>query len=427
MTFRELQEKRNKVVLDMRTIAGKPEGENGELSQEQETRFNALKTELEATEKALSRQSLIDEAERRMQGETLTGTGDGKLDVELRSFSLLRAIAGQCPDLNIDWGKERELSQELQRRSGRTAQGVMVPMQVFEQRIMTTTNAGNIIPPDYRGEQFIDLLRAKLVIGTLGATVLNGLTGNVDIPGQVGSMTAGWVAENTALSSSDLSFHKVTMTPKHAGAMTELSRNMLLQTSPDIEALVRSDFAAILAEAIDKAAIVGGGANEPKGILSTSGIGDIAIGTNGGTLTWDKILDLVGVVEDAEVPTAGCAFLTHPHVMKQCRKTLKVTGDATAGFLMDSRDTLDGFRVARTSLVPNDLTKGTTTSKCAPLIFGNFSDLLIGYWSAFDLLVNPYESTAYSKGNVLVRAMLTCDMAVRRPQSFAAIRDVVVA
>ena len=425
MTIRELMEKRSKLVADMRAIAEKPEGEGGDLSKEQETRFTSLKAELEATEKALSRQSLLDEAERRMQGEPITGTEDDKLDTELRKFSLIRAIAGQCPDLNVDWGRERELSQELQRRSGRTAQGGMVPMQVFEQRVNTTTTAANIIPTDYRGEMFIDLLRAKLVIGSLGATVLNGLSGNVDIPGQSGSTTAGWVAENSALTASDMSFRKVTMAPKHAGAMTELSRNMLLQTSPDLEALVRSDFAAILAEAIDKAAIVGGGVNEPTGILSTSGIGDVAIGPNGGALTWEKVLDLVGVVEDAEVPTEGCAFLTHPHVVKQCRKTLKVSGDAVAGFLMDSRDTLDGFRVARTSLVPNDLTKGTAASKCAPLIFGNFSDLLIGYWSAFDLLVNPYETTAYSKGNVLVRAMLTCDMAVRRPQSFAAIKDVV--
>lgn len=425
MTIRELMEKRSKLVTDMRAIAEKPEGEGGDLSKEQETRFTSLKAELEATEKALSRQSLLDEAERRMQGEPITGTEDGKLDTELRKFSLIRAIAGQCPELNVDWGRERELSQELQRRTGRTAQGLMVPMQVFEQRVNTTTTATNIIPTDYRGEQFIDLLRAKLVIGSLGATVLNGLSGSVDIPGQNGSTTAGWVAENAALTASDMSFRKVTMAPKHAGAMTELSRNMLLQTSPDLESLVRSDFAAILAEAIDKAAIVGGGTNEPTGILSTSGIGDVAIGPNGGALTWEKVLDLVGVVEDAEVPTEGCAFLTHPHVVKQCRKTLKVSGDAVAGFLMDSRDTLDGFRVARTSLVPNDLTKGTATSKCAPLIFGNFSDLLIGYWSAFDLLVNPYETTAYSKGNVLVRAMLTCDMAVRRPQSFAAIKDVV--
>ena len=121
MTIRELMEKRSKLVADMRAIAEKPEGEGGDLSKEQETRFTSLKAELEATEKALSRQSLLDEAERRMQGEPITGTEDDKLDTELRKFSLIRAIAGQCPDLNVDWGRERELSQELQRRSGRTA------------------------------------------------------------------------------------------------------------------------------------------------------------------------------------------------------------------------------------------------------------------------------------------------------------------
>jgi len=56
----------------------------------------------------------------------------------------------------------------------------------------------------------------------------------------------------------------------------------------------------------------------------------------------------------------------------------------------------------------------------SPLIFGNWSDLLIGYWSAFEILVNPYEATAYQKGNVSVRGLLTCDVAVRHPASFTA-------
>ena len=60
---------------------------------------------------------------------------------------------------------------------------------------------------------------------------------------------------------------------------------------------------------------------------------------------------------------------------------------------------------------------------CSALIYGNWSDLLLGYWSAFDLLVNPYESTAYSKGNVQIRGMLTMDVQVRQPASFAAIQD----
>ena len=45
--------------------------------------------------------------------------------------------------------------------------------------------------------------------------------------------------------------------------------------------------------------------------------------------------------------------------------------------------------------------------------------LLVGYWSGLDLLVNPYETTAYQKGRVLVRVMRDVDVAVRHPESLS--------
>ena len=56
---------------------------------------------------------------------------------------------------------------------------------------------------------------------------------------------------------------------------------MSLQSTPDIEQLIRADV-ALLADAIDTAAINGGGgSNQPAGILNTTGIGSVAGGTNG--------------------------------------------------------------------------------------------------------------------------------------------------
>ena len=54
----------------------------------------------------------------------------------------------------------------------------------------------------------------------------------------------------------------------------------------------------------------------------------------------------------------------------------------------------------------------------AGLIYGDFQDLLIGIWSQLDILMNPYAETAYSKGNILIRAMASVDFGVRRPASF---------
>ena len=210
------------------------------------------------------------------------------------------------------------------------------------------------------------------------------------------------------------------MSPKHCGGLTELSRNMLLQSSPDIEQLVRADFAAMLAHALDLAAINGSGtSNQPLGILGTSGIGSVAMGTNGAALTYDAVADLVGAVADANAEAGSLAFLTNTKVRRAAAK------------LKDSQNRPLGEDVVFQSLprafsnqVPSNLTKGTASGICSALIYANWADLLIGVWSELDILVNPYESTAYSKGNVQVRAMMTVDIDVRHPESFAAIKDI---
>lgn len=426
MNLSAIREQRAAKVGDMRAILAKADAEKRALSGDEQASFDALKSAVTDLEGQEGRAQFLAEAERRMQGAPVTGTGDRNFDAECRAFSLTKAIAAQLPNSQVDAGREREISQELATRSGRKFEGIAVPMSVFEQRVVTTAApaggpGSNIIATDYRGDLYIDRLRAALKVRQLGATVLAGLQGNVDIPRLKASASAGWVAENTALTASDPQFEKVSLTPKHCGAITEYSRNMLLQSSPDIEALLRGDFAAILAEAIDVAAISGSGTGAvPRGILSTVGIGDVPVGANGGPITWASVIDLIAAVDTAN--GIGGGFMTNPKVVKSARKTPKVASTDSA-MVMDAPGNLAGYALQSTNLVPSNLTKGTSSGVCSALIFGNWADLLLGYWSAFDLLVNPYESTAYAKGNVQVRGMLTMDVQVRQPASFAAIKD----
>ncbi len=416
MTLRELMEKRARIVAEMRQIADKPEGDAGDVSETQGKRFEILKGELELVEKSEERQRLVDEADRRADGRQINGEADGQFDRECRSFSLARAMAGAA-GLEVDDGREREVSSELKRRNKGAFKGLAVPMAVFEKRVITTAApgagpGGNIISTDFRGDQFIDILRAQMVTQARGATVLSGLVGNVDIPRLKASAATGWVAENAAITPTDQQYDKVSMTPKHVGVITEFSRNMLLQSTPDIEQLIRRDFAGVLAEALDKAALVGGGSNEPDGLIA-AGIDD---SVSMATPTWAKVLDLINLVEEANA--MGNGFVMRPLVAKKLRSTPKVASTDSV-MIMESPDNLAGYPVSRTTQVPIvDATPDTTT-----IIFGQWSDLLIGYWSAFDLLVNPYEATAYSKGNVSVRGMLTADIAVRHLESFAAAVD----
>jgi hypothetical protein len=80
-----------------------------------------------------------------------------------------------------------------------------------------------------------------------------------------------------------------------------------------------------------------------------------------------------------------------------------------------------------TQNVPSNGTKGTSSGVCSALIFGDWSSLYIGFWSELDLLVNPFDSTAYAAGSVLVRAMMTCDVQLRHAAAFAATTDILTA
>ena len=91
--------------------------------------------------------------------------------------------------------------------------------------------------------------------------------------------------------------------------------------------------------------------------------------------------------------------------------------------ILDDRSELFGYRVIATSLVPSNLTKGTGSSLSA-MIFGNFSDIIIGEWSlGLDVLFDPY--TGSSTGAMRVTCFMDIDVAIRHAESFAAIQDLV--
>lgn len=411
----ELAERRAGKLDELRSILAA-----GDVNDEGRARFDQLKQEVEALDADLARAEFVAQAERRMAAGAADAQPD-PLDHELAGYSVLRAIAAQVPGLAVDAGREREVSQELQRRSGRRHEGITVPLQALEKRVLTTAApaggpGGNLVPVDHRADLFIEPLRARLVVRRLGARVLSGLTGNVDIPRLTKSAVGHWVAENAAITPSDPEFDKVSLAPKHCGGIVEMSRNMLQQTSPDVEQLVRSDLAAVLARAIDKAAIAGTGGTQPVGVLGTVGVGTVTWAA-----TWAKVLEFVAAIENADAAQGSLAWLTHPSVLPTLANTLKVTGDAGGGWLADAPDRMAGFPLLTSSLMPTDL--GAGSDKTA-LVLGAWSELVLGYWSELDILVNPFETTAYSKGNVQVRAMATVDVAVRHPEAFAAAVDI---
>lgn len=406
MNLHSIRESRAAKVAEARALVANAETEKRALNQPEQAKFDALKGEITALEADEGRAAFLAECERRQSGEPV---GDKSFGTLQRQVNVLDVIRAQMDGRALS-GAAAEYTVETERRTGRKAQGAFVPMAALEQRVTTAASAGELVPTDHRPDQYIDPFRNALLARRLGVRVLSGLSGNLSIPKYGTGTTTGWVADNAALTASDMTFDTVTLAPKHAGGLCEMSRQLIQQSSPDIEQLVRADLAAMLAQAIDSALIKGGGTNEPVGVLSTVGVQTATLAT----LSWSYVLAMLQKLDLVNASAAN--ILASTKVKSKLAGTLKASG--IAGYL------LEGGRMADLPVYfSNQVAEKTGTPNTGRLIAGDWSQVMLGIWSEVDILVNPFAETAYSKGNVLVRAMSTVDIALRHPEAFVVADD----
>lgn len=361
---------------------------------------------VEATERSLANNSFDQEEQRTAQ-----------------RFSFAKFLR-EASESNLT-GLEKEMAEEAVRESQRNGQsltGIGIPYIILAnkraaagQNVTTAADGGNLVGKE--PVTYIEALREALILNALGANFITGLVGNVPMVRGT-SVNAAWNGETDSSSTTKKTTTKVEMSPKRLAITTAYSKQLLIQSSPDIEMILMMDMVAAHAVALQKAAIVGGGSNEPSGILATSGIGSVVIGDNGGAITWAKLVELETRVSTSNALLGNLAYLTNSKVAGAL-KTIERASN-TARFIMENGEA-NGYKVAQTNSVPSNLSKGTGTNLSA-MIFGNFNDLIVGQWGGLDIVVDPY--TLKKTGEIETTINAFHDVFVRRIESFAAIKDI---
>lgn len=406
MTLAALRQKRAAKLEAMQAIETRAANENRpELNEAEIAEFDTGMTEVRSLDTQIHRAEFLAEAERHAPATAVDGE---HRSADLAGYSLAKAIqesmAGRLT------GLEAERHQELSR--GREVRGVMVPASILmETRAVLTTSpapgpGGNLV-----GRQIMPLVehpRPALLIEAQGATVMRDLVGNVDLPYMPTSGAVGWVAEHVNVIRTDPTFTKSTLTPRTVGGEYEVSRRMILQSSQAIEDLMRRDLGLLIRGAVDRAAINGPGGVAPLGILNTPGV---VIITPEAAFS-DTTADMIAALELDNL-TGSRGFVGNPGVMRTARKTKTAYGE-----VIPLADLFHGERFASTTQIPNDFGAHDAVPGTNALIYGEWSELVIGYWSGVDILVNPYHQDVASKGGVLIHAFLDCDVAVRTPKAF---------
>jgi HK97 family phage major capsid protein len=341
---------------------------------------------------------------------------------------------------------EREASDAIAKRLGRVSRGLFVPLnfrtvqwtpdQLSQVRASVTGNTAGTSSLGGAGVQttilsLIDLLRNNMLVRSLGATVLGGLTSNVSFPRQITANTFTWSGENPSAANTltAATLDNVTLSPKTAMVSTAYSRQLLVQSSFDVNAFVMNDLALVNAIGLDNAALNGvGSSNQPTGIRIQTGITNTTLGTNGAIPAWADVVGMETSVATNNAAIGTLAYLTTPGMRGKLKTVLKST-TAGATYLWEGgvgTGEMNGYRAEASTQMLSNLTKGTSTTVAHSILFGVWSELLLGeFGGAADIIVDPYSLAGQNM--IAVTSIIMADIAVRHPKAFVKIDDALIA
>jgi HK97 family phage major capsid protein len=354
-----------------------------------------------------------------------------------RNFSIVRAMRATVNQRNLD-GAEAEAYQEAQKEArefGKDLEGnIAVPASMMREQRDQVVGTGNL-GGDYVFTQWaghIESLQPRPILERAGATIMRGLTSNVSFTKNT-AVTASWEGETDANAEVTTTASTLDLTPNRVGAENYISKQLMVQSSPDIENIMRRELRQAIENAVDQKGINGDGTgNTPTGILNASSVNVIPIGTNGGAIEWLDVLKLPREVAVDNADLGRMRFLTTPELRAELQATEKATG--TAQFIwqdmtmpMDGQvvnvGSVNGYQAMVSTNVPNDLTKGTGTDLNA-LIFGHFPALYMANWGGLDIVVDPYSAANQAKVRIVVNSWW--DIGLRHDEHFAVIKDATV-
>lgn len=412
MTIQELQAKLQAKLTREEELLNLTDAEQRDFTESENAEFNQLNAEIETIQKSIQIEQKKEQARATIAMAKMNPNRKSEEQKVTEQFSLRKAILAKAEGRQLD-GAEAEVHQEAEReamRSGKSISGFGLPSFMMEMRAgqdaSTAATAGNLIETSLGG--IIPALRPKTILAELGATLANGLTGNLDLPAGDGIASAAWETELGAANNTDPTTRLVNLRPNRLAAYTDISKQLLVQTSGFAESWVRSELENAISRAVDIAGIEGNGGNI-LGILGTSGTSEISFS---GAPTREKLVDLITYISVENADMGNLAFLMNPRSRGELQST-KV--DAGSGqYIMNNNNELLGYRVGVSTLVPDDLNPGGNKTA---IIFGNFADMIIANWGGLDLIVDPY--TLATTGQIRIVVNSYWDVKLRQPKSFA--------
>jgi HK97 family phage major capsid protein len=345
---------------------------------------------------------------------------------DLKDFSIMRGIQMLSQGKKLDGAEAEvhEIAVEQARKSGLALEGFGVPCFIpSEKRGQTVTGGsggdegGDLVPTQLNS--LIDALWAKNFLSEVGATRLAGLTGNQEFPVQSTKPAASERTEIEELSDTEINFDKVAMSPTRRGVTIPISKQLIIQSSLDVQALVMENIRRALDYKLNIDAITA--------ILAaiTSGNGNLKeLGSAGAIAEFPDFVELETIVANNNADRGIPKYLTNTKVRGKAKVTQKFS-TTNGETIWEKGNEINSYPVVIANTVPSTLTKGASSGVCSAIVHGNFADCYVGMWGGMDFVVDPY--TLAKKHSIQVTANMFWDVEIARALSFAGIKDALTA
>ncbi|KQS33965.1 phage major capsid protein [Dyadobacter sp. Leaf189] len=435
--LKDLRDKRAVKFEEMQTASKVGEAEKRDLTDDEFNAFKALKQEVVDLDAQIARQEELENLPlaRAVDAGKVAGSGADNATYsegdkkDLRGFNLMRAIQRKAQKQTIDGieGEVLKLGEANARLNAiePSEEAFYVPAEFMQKRGQTVTlqttspgdQGGILVPTEIM--PLLDMLWSQTWLKESGARFLTGLTGNPRFPVQTTKPTVQELTEIEEMGYTEILFSDFGMTPKRRGVTIPISKQSILQSSIDIQELVMENISMALAQYMNVEAIgiLLGAITAPNGNL-------LALGTNGAKPTYENLVDLEALIETKDALRNTPKYLTNAKMKAVFKKTQVFTG--TSGEpVWGKGNILNDYPTIVSNLVPSNLTKGSATAIASAIIFGNFNDLYVGLWGGVEFIVDPFS--AKKKAQTEITANTFYDIKVARTQSFAGIKDALVA
>lgn len=429
--LRQLQSLKRTEGVD---LVNKAETEKRELSADETTILRNIQSEVEAFENQIKDAELREKfAKKSVEGKK-SNDGMNAEEREMSNFSMTKFFNSINRNEPIT-GLEREILDEgvTEARSlGASSNGHYINLKALnaiQKRAMSAGSAsagGNFVQTDKMG--FFDVLRSNRVLDKVGAEWEMGMVPNVDYTGFSTGWTFADAAENATAADADAVTVNRSVSPKRIAGKILLSNQLMIQ-DPTMDAKLLQSLQNALYPYVEGKVLTGTGtSNAMTGITANATAATLALGTNGGAPSLTYIQNMRKTLLNGNVDASKIFWLINPNTEALLMATPVDTGSGAmlipyGSYFNGATGFINNIPYLVTSNLPNNLTKGTSSSNCSAVIAGDFSNLKVCQWGGLDIVIDPY--TAAAEGQTRIICNTYWDTTIKRAGTIVKTLDLI--